>query len=74
MKKRGYQPNELWYNCDYRGSTLNIENAWCDFDWADELFEDAKNNKIIYPEHNDEYLTECINNLSNKGITINFIE
>ena len=36
-----------------------------------ELLDAAENhNYMIYPEHNDEYLQECIDNLKGKGIEI----
>ena len=71
MKARGYNPNEIWYNCDYRGTVLGEEVLWCDkatmlgFLTAAEEYD-----YIIYPEHNDEYLKECIDNLKSKGIDI----
>lgn len=70
MKRRGYHPDEKWYVGDYRGTTLGTERAWCDVDWAETLYEDAKNGKMIYPEHNDEYLQECLDNLKGKGIDL----
>jgi hypothetical protein len=50
MKRRGYHPDEAWYDCDYRGSTLGTEDAWCDLDWAIELHHKATNDNtaIIY--------------------------
>ena len=33
-------------------------------------FEDAMNSEMIYPEHNDTYLQECLDNLKEKGIEI----
>jgi uncharacterized protein (TIGR02328 family) len=33
-------------------------------------FEDAMNGEMIYPEHNDVYLQECLDNLKEKGIEI----
>lgn len=71
MKKRGYNPNEIWYNIDYRGSVLGKEVLWCDHTtmlWF--LGAAEKYNYPIYPEHNDEYLQECIENLKGKGIEI----
>ena len=72
MKRRGYNPNEDWYNADYRGSTLGEEVLWCNFSVMFGFLNAAKdNNYIIYPEHNDEYLEECLNNLKEKGVEIN---
>lgn len=71
MKERGYNPNEKWYEVEYRGSTLGEETFWCDPAMLLGLLHSAENhNYIIYPEHNDEYLQECIENLKGKGIDI----
>ena len=72
MERRGYHPDQTWRNTNYRGSTLGYSNDSCwncgttitDFLMAIEA------GAIIYPEHNDEYLQECINNLKEKGIEI----
>ena len=71
MKRRGYHPDETWCNCDYRGSTLGIEKGRCDFHKVTG-FASAANRceMMIYPEHNDAYLQECLENLKGKGIDI----
>ena len=71
MKRRGYHPDEAWYNCDYRGGTLGTEKGRCDFHKV-AGFASATNRlgMMIYPEHNDEYLHECLKNLKAKGIDI----
>ena len=66
MKNRGYNPNEIWYKPQYRGSFLE-EQDWCSLEDLDVLL---NHNYIIYPEHNDEYLRECIENLKSKGVII----
>lgn len=72
MKKRGYNPNEDWYNADYRGSALGEEVLWCNLPLMVSFLNAVKdNNYIIYPEHTDEYLEECLNNLKEKGVEIN---
>lgn len=54
-----------WLDPHYRGkSCQRIES----FSFSD--FGDRSVNGIIYPEHNDEYMTECIDNLKQKGIEI----
>lgn len=67
MKRRGYNPDEKWYDCDYRGKELELQPGWCNFVAASNL---ATANIIIYPEHNNAYLKECIENLKGKGIEI----
>lgn len=71
MKERGYNLNEIWYDIDYRGSVLGEEVSWCDQATMLGFLDAAEShNYIIYPEHNDEYLKECIENLRGKGIDI----
>lgn len=69
MKKRGYHPDGIWYQIHYRGKELGIQEDWVDENKFIQLCEDnQKNNIIIYPEHNNEYFQECLDNLINKGI------
>ena len=71
MEKRGYNPNKIWYDIDYRGSALGEEVLWCNHATMLGFLDGAENhNYIIYPEHNDEYLKECIENLKSKGVII----
>ena len=72
MKARGYNPNEIWYKPNYRGITLDFVENWVSEIDVFGLHCSAKEyDYIIYPEHNDEYLQECIENLKGKGIDIN---
>ena len=70
MKKRGYHPDKIWENCHYRGKELGYSktNEFCNENGLHLicLFPDD----IIYPEHNDEYLEEFLDNLKSKGIEI----
>ena len=64
MERRGYHPDPIWKNPNWRGSSLG-EISWIkDFSPSDCT--------PIYPEHNDKYLQECLENLKNKNIVINF--
>ena len=69
MKKRGYNPDNIWTDASYRGKTLgkdwNYENGWDTKEWLYYFTENP-----IYPEHNDAYLQECLTNLAKKGIEI----
>lgn len=73
MLKRGYRVDPLWFDISYQGRNLphkvytaeNLPNT-------PELNEKLVG--IVYPEHDDEYLTECINNLATKGIFINYVD
>ena len=58
MKKRGYKVNELWKDIHYRGKNIG-------FDYTN-FTNDGKCKNIIYKEHNNDYLIECIQNLEKK--------
>ena len=60
MEKRGYKVSIEWKDKDYRGKTAKKYNN----------LEEKDIDKPIYKEHNDEYLSECIENLRNKGIKL----
>ena len=64
MKKRGYQPDEQWYIPAYRGKICEFEEPL----GINKEFHSV--NFTIYPEHNNKYLQECLDNLKNKGIII----
>ena len=67
MKKRGYKPDSVWENCNYRGKILG-EDCWCDSASVNVLFKYSYEN--LYPEHNEAYLKECLENLLEKGVEI----
>ena len=71
MEKRGYHPGAEWWIDYYRGKAIGDQPNWCNNELLDELTE---SNEIIFPEHNDEYLKECLNILKSKGIEIDFKE
>ena len=60
MHARGYRPNERWYDPLYRGTCCEpyVELTPCDISTP------------IYPEHDDRYLRECLDNLAGKGIVL----
>lgn len=61
MERRGYKPDKIWRNPNWRGNKLGEVADWAKM----ENF-----NGIIFPEHNDIYLNECLENLKSKGIMI----
>ena len=61
MERRGYHPDSIWRIPTYRGKDLGYQE-----NWAKTINYDG----IIYDEHNEIYLQECLNNLSSKGIII----
>ena len=70
MRKRGYHSDVILNAIDYRGKTLGSWQAWCDADLFEIWSCYALEGYMIYPEHNEEYLQECIDNLKGKGINI----
>ena len=60
MEKRGYKPDPLWKDPLYRGKAVAPYPAH-DTESAD---------SPIYPEHDDAYLDECLENLKSKGIML----
>lgn len=70
MKHRGYHPDPIWNNRNWRGKTIQEQDGWCSKLKCLCYYENAIDGKIIYPEHNKEYLQECLNNLKEKGINI----
>ncbi len=60
MQRRGYQNDQMWEEPLYRGKQCV----------AYDQLETIEQTTPIYPEHNDEYLKECIENLKEKGIDL----
>ena len=67
MRHRGYFPDKTWYIAGYRGKTLGLDETWANQERVEDLFHYSD---IIYPEHNDVYLIECLENLKGKGIDL----
>ena len=73
MKRRGYHPDERWYNPEFRGEAIGVERGWADADVVDDQYCYAMHKGgIIYPEHNDTYLRECIALLKEKQAPIDW--
>ncbi len=66
MENRGYKPNLIWKNPNWRGDKIGEDNWIIGTNYSNLV----NINKIIYPEHNGEYLKECIDNLKSKGIDL----
>ena len=67
MIRRGYNPNAVWKDYQWRGDVLGREDGWAHYDTIVDLISSGN---IIYPEHNDKYMRECVDNLRLKGIEI----
>lgn len=71
MERRGYHPDRTWDDPCWRGSTLGREEGWADADMTDDQYCYAVHKGgIIYPEHDDAYLVECIRLLKEKEAPI----
>jgi uncharacterized protein (TIGR02328 family) len=70
MKRRSYRPDTTWYEPNYRGKELGVEDGWANFNLIENLLSKSEAGTHIYEEHNTEYYTECIENLRMKGIDI----
>lgn len=62
MKKRVYIPDEMWEDPTYRGRSCAP--------YAPKEIVIEEMTTPIYPEHNVEYLKECLYNLAKKGIRL----
>lgn len=61
MERRGYKVNSNWKNVYYCGLVLGkLKYPTYSF-YADD---------IVYKEHNNNYMKECLDNLKNKGIIL----
>jgi len=63
MIQRGYKIEPKWTKCSYRGKQIG-------FDESEFTKQSIYNSFRIYPEHNQDYLKECVENLRLKGIKI----
>lgn len=64
MEKRGYHPDPLWRNPNYRGKVIGNDD-WISFDFDTRSW--MRNRGIIYQEHDAAYWNECLDNLRSKG-------
>ena len=68
MERRGYKPDKIWRNINYRGKELGIDENWCLENYFRPIYKYSYS--PIYTEHNDAYLNECVENLRQKGIEV----
>jgi uncharacterized protein (TIGR02328 family) len=74
MKNRGYNPDSTWFNVNWRGTHLGEQEDWANDDKVCNIYFAARDDGImIFPEHDEVYLQECIDNLKTKGIEINVL-
>ena len=70
MRNRGYNPDLTWYDIDYRGRDLGRVLGYCRNELVQSYLSKSAAGINIYPEHNKEYLQECLENLKMKGIEL----
>lgn len=68
MIRRGYKPDLMWMSLFHRGKHC-IADELTKEDYIAAVVK-MKKNSFVYPEHNDEYLKECLDNLAGKGIVL----
>ena len=68
MLHRGYHPDLTWMQVLYQGKELPMREA-SEVNLEEINAKLAATEVYIYPEHDDEYLEECLQNLESKGIT-----
>ena len=64
MKKRGFDPDWHWYSRLYRGKNRPLQTL---LEAGAYVYTPDADNPFIYPEHDDRYLLECLDNLAAKG-------
>lgn len=67
MHRRGYNPDKAWFDPNWRGNTLGRQENWVNPCFAQLVYDE---NALVYREHNDAYLQECLENLKGKGIDL----
>ena len=71
MERRGYHPDRTWDNPDWRGNSLGEQKNFANKELVEQLWMNINQMNInIYPEHDNNYLKDCIENLKEKGIEI----
>ena len=61
MESRGYAVDYLWAFRGYRGKSFGKQVL------KERI---PKCERMVYPEHDDDYLKECLDNLATKGIAL----
>ena len=70
MKRRGYNPDETWRNVNWRGNKAGKWKGWGSQAVVNKYLVKADLGGMIYSEHDDKYLEECLENLKGKGIDL----
>lgn len=77
MLHRGYHPDTAWFDSTYRGKHCDpyvyprIETyTTSEYQVSVSPCGESLRHRFVYPEHDDAYLQECLDNLASKGIHI----
>lgn len=72
MRKRGYSIDSKWVRVNYKGKKIGFvtDESISVNQFTIKMLSSSYNKQPVYPEHNDDYLKECLNNLERKGIHI----
>jgi len=77
MQFRGYHFDYSWTERTYRGKSIGNDTSRLtdieDSKWREGFIQGRVSlpDYVIYPEHDETYLAECIENLARKGVHIN---
>lgn len=75
MERRGYHPDRTWDDPNWRGSMLGKVESFASKEMVEAWWMNINQmGGIIFPEHNDDYLRECINLLKEKGVDTECME
>ena len=66
MERRGYQPDQVWYDATYRGKNCKPHKKIVGYMAGYYLTCEG----VVYREHDDEYLAECLGNSEGKGVVV----
>lgn len=69
MEKRGYHFDRNWIYPSYRGKILGFDSNVDEYT-PSICYQIIDNQRPIYPEHDDNYKMECLENLKNKNIKL----
>jgi uncharacterized protein (TIGR02328 family) len=72
MERRGYHPDRTWDDPCWRGSILGREEGWSYQQTVDAIYNAALGGEMVYDEHDDAYLAECIALLKEKEAPIDW--
>ena len=71
MERRGHHPDAKWQVPKWRGDTLEFDIVFIrDEKMVDAIYNAALGGKMVYDEHDDAYLAECIALLKEKDAPI----